>query len=98
MDAREATTDSRALTNRDSPGTARWLLKRDLRIDWRVGTRPAPADDDTAFSRIRCPVCSWQPDASSRWCCDWVGTPEPFFESCGTVWNTFETRGRCPGC
>jgi hypothetical protein len=18
--------------------------------------------------------------------------------SCGTVWNTFETRGRCPGC
>ena len=26
------------------------------------------------------------------------GTPEPFFEACGTVWNTFATHGRCPGC
>lgn len=37
--------------------------------------------------RIRCPLCRWQPDRSSRWACD-----------CGTVWNTFQTRGLCPGC
>ena len=25
-------------------------------------------------------------------------TPEPPFDGCGTSWNTFLTRGRCPGC
>jgi hypothetical protein len=50
-------------------------------------------DDD-----IRCPLCSWRPSPGSRWCCSCSGTPEPFFEGCGTVWNTFSTRGRCPGC
>jgi len=39
-----------------------------------------------------------RPDASSRWCCHPHETPEPFFPGCGTVWNTFSTRGRCPGC
>jgi hypothetical protein len=53
-------------------------------------------DDD--FSAIRCPLCRWHPEASSRWTCSCFGTPEPYFESCGTVWNTFSTRGRCPGC
>jgi hypothetical protein len=47
---------------------------------------------------IRCPVCDWRPTADSRWSCSWSGAPEPFFESCGTVWNTFTTRGQCPGC
>ena len=47
---------------------------------------------------IRCPLCHWQPSAASRWHCVCHGTPEPFFEACGTVWNTFDTRGRCPGC
>jgi hypothetical protein len=56
------------------------------------------ADNEETFSGIRCPLCSWQPDASSVWCCDCVGTPEPMFEGCGMVWNTFSTRGRCPGC
>lgn len=56
------------------------------------------ADDEETFSGIRCPLCSWRPDASSVWCCDCVDTPEPMFESCGMVWNTFSTRGRCPGC
>jgi hypothetical protein len=51
-----------------------------------------------AFDRIRCPRCAWKPDASSRWCCDYRQSPEPPFESCGAVWNTFETAGRCPGC
>jgi hypothetical protein len=26
------------------------------------------------------------------------GPPEFFTGGCGTVWNTFDTRGRCPGC
>jgi hypothetical protein len=37
--------------------------------------------------RIRCPLCRWQPDAGSLWQC-----------ACGAVWNTFQTRGRCPEC
>ena len=51
-----------------------------------------------ASDRIRCPRCAWTPDASSRWCCDYRQSPEPPFESCGAVWNTFKTAGRCPGC
>jgi hypothetical protein len=39
--------------------------------------------------RIRCPKCSWEPGREDRWCCD---------PGCGHVWNTFETRGRCPAC
>jgi hypothetical protein len=41
------------------------------------------------FTRIRCPACGWQPGKSSTWCC---------MPGCGHVWNTFETRGVCPGC
>lgn len=56
------------------------------------------AHDEETFGRIRCPLCRWQPSASSLWCCECVGTPEPFFVGCGTMWNTFSTGGRCPGC
>ncbi|MDQ3800088.1 MAG: hypothetical protein M3384_11585 [Acidobacteriota bacterium] len=53
----------------------------------------------TDFSRIRCPLCRWQPRASSRWCCVADGGyPHFFYGGCGAVWNTFETRGLCPGC
>ena len=38
---------------------------------------------------IFCPRCAWRPKAESRWQC---------MPSCGTVWNTFWTRGVCPGC
>jgi hypothetical protein len=55
-------------------------------------------DDESAFERIRCPLCDWRPSASSVWSCLSHGTPEPPFEGCGTVWNTFTTAGRCPGC
>src|SRR5262245_29181454 len=48
--------------------------------------------------RIRCPHCDWEPAPSSRWMCSWSDTPEPYFSACGAVWNTFSTRGRCPGC
>ncbi|MBW2418021.1 MAG: hypothetical protein JRH19_05715 [Deltaproteobacteria bacterium] len=36
---------------------------------------------------IRCPLCKWQPEKSSRWACD-----------CDHVWNTFDTAALCPGC
>lgn len=55
-------------------------------------------DEEETFERIRCPLCEWRPSASCRWCCLRVDTPEPFFVGCATVWNTFLTRGRCPGC
>lgn len=55
-------------------------------------------DEATESSRIRCPLCQWQPSARSRWCCNDVGYPENFLAGCGASWNTFETRGLCPGC
>lgn len=55
-------------------------------------------DEDDAFEKIRCPLCEWRPTAASTWCCYGEDTPEPHFDWCGTQWNTFTTRGRCPGC
>lgn len=73
------------------------LLKRAPVPEERTISVPSP-DDDERFSRIRCPLCEWRPTPSSRWCCDGTDSPEPLFEGCGTVWNTFSTGGRCPGC
>lgn len=39
--------------------------------------------------KIYCPRCAWVPGPHDEWMCR---------PGCGTVWNTFETRGRCPGC
>jgi hypothetical protein len=55
-------------------------------------------DDRDAWARIRCPQCEWQPRRSSRWSCSECPDPEGFWGGCHTSWNTFETRGRCPGC
>ena len=55
-------------------------------------------DKAKEFSHIRCPLCKWRPNASSRWYCGDCDYPEYFFEGCGTAWNTFTTRGLCPGC
>ena len=44
---------------------------------------------DRAGDRIRCPRCDWTPQKHDRWLCD---------PGCGQTWNTFETRGSCPGC
>ena len=38
-------------------------------------------------AKIRCPKCAWKPGKHDRWLC-----------LCGHVWNTFDTRGLCPGC
>ncbi|RPI40052.1 MAG: hypothetical protein EHM59_21825 [Betaproteobacteria bacterium] len=39
-------------------------------------------------AEIFCPLCAWRPKATDRWCCP----------PCRTEWNTFWTRGLCPGC
>ncbi len=44
-------------------------------------------DESVGKGRIRCPRCGWSPGAGDRWMC-----------SCGAVWNTFDTGGRCPAC
>lgn len=48
--------------------------------------------------RIRCPHCRWEPTKSSRWGCFEMGAPENFGPGCGASWNTFDSRGLCPGC
>ena len=87
------------IPERDSTPSVMWqLLKRQTQDDVRIDTADQEKDGDGTF-RIRCPLCFWQPSASSRWTCQCGGgTPEPPFDACGTVWNTFDTRGKCPGC
>ena len=41
------------------------------------------------MTRIYCPRCAWAPSAEDRWECR---------PGCRTLWNTFETAARCPGC
>ncbi len=52
---------------------------------------PSLAQLDELFGRalpgIRCPKCNWTPRPKNLWTC-----------KCGHHWNTFETRGLCPGC
>jgi hypothetical protein len=55
-------------------------------------------EDSDGRRGIRCPLCRWQPDRSCKWQCGDAGPPENFQGGCGTVWNTFETSGKCPGC
>ena len=52
---------------------------------------PLPVDDDEDmdFSGVRCPACKWRPTRDDKWSCA---------PGCGEVWNTFATRGECPGC
>jgi hypothetical protein len=74
------------------------LLRRDPQWVEDLANTFAP-DEVDPFSRIRCPRCGWKPSASCRWSCvRGLDNPEPFFVGCGTVWNTFLTHGRCPGC
>lgn len=75
------------------------LLKKSP-VTTPIPTRTPWSDQDEGESaqRIRCPLCEWQPTASSVWACESFGTPEPYFGGCGTLWNTFSTKGRCPGC
>jgi hypothetical protein len=73
------------------------LLKNDL-VSRRLATEIADLERDDEVQGVRCPLCAWRPTAASRWCCWWGDGPEPYFAACGAEWNTFTTRGRCPGC
>lgn len=63
-----------------------------------IAEQIAALKEKDAFSRIRCPLCKWQPTKASRWWCADCGFPEFYFGGCNTFWNTFETGGKCPGC
>lgn len=64
-------------------------------MDSGIPTKVAPGrpaadptgSDSGREGRIRCPLCSWEPQAEDRWMC-----------SCRHTWNTFDTGGVCPGC
>jgi hypothetical protein len=58
--------------------------KEALEEDVDVESLIGEGDDE---GRIRCPKCAWRPRSWDRWSC-----------LCGTEWNTFDTRGVCPGC
>jgi len=66
--------------------------------DREIVEKISGAEDAPDYGRIRCPLCRWRPRASSRWYCLDSGHPQYFDGGCGTAWNTFDTRGRCPGC
>jgi hypothetical protein len=58
----------------------------------RGKNRFLPGIDDERrgdFTKIRCPACKWRPTKDDTWTCA---------PGCGEVWNTFATRGECPGC
>lgn len=37
--------------------------------------------------KVACPKCKWEPNGGAHWMC-----------SCGHIWNTFKTAGKCPKC
>lgn len=81
-----------------------------LRVPIQARRRLAPRMEQGSFqlspelgqqdrpARIRCPHCDWQPHRHDQWGCFPVGAPEYFDGGCGASWNTFDTRGLCPGC
>ena len=76
-------------------------LRRFLKDDRSLGQITVTVlepDEGEVLNGIRCPLCNWRPSRSSLWSCAWVEGPELCFDGCGMVWNTFLTRGRCPGC
>ena len=72
------------------------LLKNDFGSQ-RLTVEEFDLEKRRSSEGIRCPKCAWRPGSSDRWSCDWT-LPEAFFRSCGSSWNTFATRGQCPGC
>jgi hypothetical protein len=85
------------------------MQKADAGLKPRVARGPTafkpeglPPDVDHDFAHgsghIRCPACKWIPEKASRWFCIAMGPPENFTGGCGHGWNTFDTRGTCPGC
>jgi hypothetical protein len=78
--------------------SAFFLLQENAASKKIIAKASRRADQSPAFGRIRCPLCKWRPKPSHRWFCAPCDHPEYFDDGCGTCWNTFSTRGRCPGC
>ena len=57
------------------------------RIGKKAPTKTRREKTRSGHRGIRCPRCAWRPGPKDRWAC-----------RCGHVWNTFDTRGRCPAC
>jgi hypothetical protein len=74
------------------------LFQRGLRPEDASDELSQADDEDPRFARIRCPRCRWRPNSWSLWHCGDCWHPEGFLEGCGAEWNTFDTRGLCPGC
>ena len=74
------------------------LFQKIPKTDGNILDKVKEKDETADSSKIRCPLCRWQPRASSRWFCADAGFPEYYFDGCGTMWNTFATRGVCPDC
>ncbi|MDQ3373820.1 MAG: hypothetical protein M3521_08035 [Acidobacteriota bacterium] len=74
------------------------LLQRNFKPEEIVNRISLLDEEATDFSRICCPLCEWQPKSSTRWSCGNCEHPEYFYNACGSVWNTFATGGKCPGC
>jgi hypothetical protein len=74
-----------------------WLFQETLKPGKPAKSRQRN-EERTDFNRIHCPLCKWQPNKSHHWYCADCDYPEGFYDGCGTSWNTFTTRGRCPGC
>ena len=89
--------NGKALRRINHSAAVLWLLQRALTPE-EILAKLSELGNGPDFHRIRCPRCRWQPNASSRWYCSDCGFPEYFFGGCGTAWNTFATRGLCPGC
>lgn len=60
-----------------------------LVVGKRTPTVRIDDDDRDRHRRVRCPACQWEPRHTDSWMCD---------PGCGHCWNTFLTRGECPGC
>jgi hypothetical protein len=76
-----------------------WQLLQETPRSISRAKKPLTRRDELLdFSRIRCPLCKWQPKPSHRWFCAPCDSPEFYADGCGAYWNTFATRGRCPGC
>jgi hypothetical protein len=74
------------------------LFQKDSAPEEATDTAALLDDEEPGVSRIRCPLCRWQPNADDLWLCGDCEHPEYFFDGCGAEWHTFTTQGLCPGC
>jgi hypothetical protein len=69
-------------------GTLRWAWRTSRLPRLRRIALAASRSPYRAEAPIRCPLCAAVPTPEQRWGCQF----------CSCSWNTFATRGRCPGC